>query len=389
MYPHKATLSRLLTVLFLVGSFLTTTAQIDYKYIESQRLGEKRQVKVQVPRGYSKDESKTYPLIVVLDGDYLFEPVAGMVDYFSYWEDMPDAIVVGVNMASSRRDDTQYDLDNYLPADRGIDFYEFLGIELMEMLNDQYRIADFRMIVGHDISANFMNYFLFKPTPLYQAYINLSPDYAPQMVDRMPERLRNMEQQTYYYLATAEGDAEKLRKEIQIMDEYLMGVENGKLEYYFQNFGDATHYSLAAMAIPDALSKIFAVFRPISVADFKEKLTTENADPIKFLKEKYETINALFDLNIPVRVNDFRSVEAALIKAEKWDDLEDLGKWARKVYPDTMLGPYMMAYALEMSGEPKKAMKMYQAAFILEEVSTLTKDTMLERSDAIKADFGW
>ena len=39
---------------------------------------------------------KHIPLILVLDGDYLFEPFSGCVDYLSYWDEIPEAIVVGI-----------------------------------------------------------------------------------------------------------------------------------------------------------------------------------------------------------------------------------------------------------------------------------------------------
>jgi len=85
------------SVLLFVLSFNVLQAQVIYEPLQSDKLGESREIKIQLPRGYNSDTKKTYPLFVVLDGDYLFEAVAGNTDYFSYWEDMPEAIVVGVN----------------------------------------------------------------------------------------------------------------------------------------------------------------------------------------------------------------------------------------------------------------------------------------------------
>jgi len=61
-------------------------AQVKYKNINSEKLGEERQIKIQLPRNYDNTD-KSYPIVVVFDGDYLFEVVAGNVDYYSYWED--------------------------------------------------------------------------------------------------------------------------------------------------------------------------------------------------------------------------------------------------------------------------------------------------------------
>ena len=64
--------------------------------MNSENLGETRQIKIQVPRGYDTIKIKVSHNCC-FDGDYLFEAVAGNVDYYSYWEDIPEAIVVGVN----------------------------------------------------------------------------------------------------------------------------------------------------------------------------------------------------------------------------------------------------------------------------------------------------
>ena len=88
--------------------------------------------------------------MVVLDGDYLFEPVAGNVDYYSYWEDVPEMIVVGVIQSQTRESDATYDEQNYLPTGKGAAFFEFLGMELLAYLDNTYRIIPFRVIVGHD-----------------------------------------------------------------------------------------------------------------------------------------------------------------------------------------------------------------------------------------------
>ena len=143
--------------LILMFSFQIVSAQVIYEPFNSSKLGETREVKIQLPRGYDENEDLKYPIILVLDGDYMFEAVAGNVDYYSYWEDMPDAIVVGVNQIDNRDDDCKYSEQNSLPIETGASFFEFLGMELLPFINDNYRTEDFRVIVGHGKTANFIN----------------------------------------------------------------------------------------------------------------------------------------------------------------------------------------------------------------------------------------
>jgi hypothetical protein len=82
-------------------------------------------------------------------------------------------------------------------------------------------------------------------------------------------------------------------------------------------------------------------------------------------------------------------VAAAIEKNQKFEYYEALGKLARKQYPETLLGHYYLGRYYEEAGQPKKAMKTYRSAYILEEVGGYTKDEMLDRADTIKRDFGY
>jgi len=379
--------THLLTAILCIYSLLASS-QIDYKEIESDILGASRQLKIQLPRNYDENPEKSYPVIVVLDGDYLFEPVAGNVDYYSYWEEMPQVIVVGINQVDSRDDDTFYDDVSNLPSDTGASFFEFIGLEVMPFLDKNYRTSPFRIVVGHDMTANFMNYYLMKDPALFQGYISLSPDLAPQMEERLTARLGQAKQKIFYYLATASDDISVLRDPIIALDAQIKQVQNENVQYNFDNFNGATHYSLVGRAIPKALENIFSIYRPISKKEYKDKILTSDS-PFNYLIDKYATVKTLFGLDDPIRVNDFIATSTALEKKADWEGLAELGKIARKQYPETMLGNYYLALSLEKSGEPKKAMRAYQNAFLLKEISFLTKDLMLERADTIKQDFGY
>ena len=200
--------------IYLIGLLFAcqfSNAQVEYESIDSQKLGESRDIKIQLPRGYEENIDKNYPLIIVFDGDYMFELVTGNVDYYSYWEDMPEAIVVGVNQVDKRNDDNTYSEQNSLPIDSGAAFFEFIGMELIPYLEKSLRIENFRVAIGHGATANFVNYYLLKPVPLFQAYISISPDLAPDMPTYIPERILNIENKVFYYLATSNEDVKSIK----------------------------------------------------------------------------------------------------------------------------------------------------------------------------------
>jgi len=364
-------------------------AQVIYKPIESARLAGTRELKIQLPRGYNDNKSKSYPVILVLDGDYLFETVAGNVDYFSYWEDMPAAIVVGVNQFEKRYDDCLYSEQNSLPIETGASFFEFIGTEVIPYIESTYRTVNFRVAVGHGETANFINYYLLKQVPLFQAYIALSPELAPKMINYIPERLSKLESKTFYYLATTNNDSETAKSMAQALNTDIKNIDNKNVLFKYDTFEGPSHYSLPTHAIPKALESIFFVYQPISKKEYKEVILKLETSPVEYLQEKYKTINELFGFKKQILINDFKAIQASIEKNEDFKYFEELGKMARDEYPDTLLGNYYLARFYEETGEPKKAMKTYKSAYILEEIAGITKDLMLEKAEAIKADFGY
>jgi len=375
-------------VVCLLGS-LATSAQTTYEEFNSTRLGESRRLKIQLPRNYEENTEKVYPIVIVLDADYLFEPVAGNVDYFSYWEDMPESIVVGIMQGDGRYEDCDYDDSNFLPADKGADFFEFIGLELVPFIDNNYRTAKFIIAVGHDFTANFINYYLFKDPPLFNGYINLSPDFAPSIDVSIPERIPAIQSKIFYYLATGTDDIKGLMETSEELNKALIGLKSDRFEYFYDNFEGATHYSLVGRGIPNALEKIFSVYRPISKKEYTDVLLKMETPIHEYLEKKYKTIEDLFGLTNPIRVNDFIATGRACEKKKQWESLRVIAELAKRQYPETVLGIYFLARYFEETGDPKKAMRTYQGGFDKEEVDFITVDLLLEKADKIKEDFGY
>ena len=364
-------------------------SKVIYEEFSSYKLGETRRLKIQLPRDYAENKDKSYPIVIVFDANYLFEPVAGNVDYFGYWEDMPEAIVVGIMQGEERYDDCYYDDVNFLPADQGADFFEFVGMELVPFIDANFRTAKFIIAVGHDLTASYINYYLFKDPPLFNGYIALSPDLAPMMDERLPKRIPNIPQKLFYYLATGSDDIQDLQRISQELNQSLSALESDQFNFYFDNFEGATHYSLVARAIPSALEKIFSVYRPISKQEFNEVLLKLETPVHNYLLDKYQTIANLFGINNPIRINDFLASASACEKLEQWESLREIASMATRQYPDLILGDYYMGRYYEETGDPKRAMRTFQGGFDKEEVDFITVDLMLDKADQIKYDFGY
>ena len=370
--------------IFLLLIFTTQLfSQTKYEFIDSDRLGQ-RELKIQLPRNYNENLEQFYPLIVTLDGDYLFEVVSGNVDYMSYWDDMPDAIVVGINQESSKEDDLYISEEDYFPIRGGAKFYEFLGAELVPYLIEKYRVGIFKIVVGHGDSANFINFFAFKKDPLFQAYISISPSFSPFMEDNLFQLISSNKASIFYYLSTSEEDFKDNRKSILNLNTRLQDIKLETITYKFDDFKTDGHYSLVANSIPSALNHIFSIYKPISRNEYKNELLKIDYSPVKYLENKYRKIKDLFGIEKQILLNDFRAVNATIIKKKNMDYYKDLSKLAKDNYPGTLLSNLYIGRYYESTGNYKKAIKAYQEAFVYDEIDGITKEELLDRAEKLK-----
>lgn len=349
----------------------------------SNALDESREIIISLPLSFEKNPNKKYPLLVLLDGDYLFDPFYGALNYGAYWDDLPEMIVVGIsqNKNKERIEDSVYDETNGVPSGKGAKFFEFIGAELLPYIEKKYPVAPFRIIAGHDTTAGFLNFFLYKDNPIFNAYISMSPELAIGMENRLPELLSNLKQPIFYYQSNGDGDIKDIQVPIKKLDQNIKQITNPLLNYKFDNFKDASHYSLVLHSIPNALYQFFDAYKPISSAEYSEKIAVLQSGYVAYLTNKYKALSKKLGLKIPIRVNDFKIIESVILKNKAFPELDELAEVARKNYPKSMLADYELGLMYEKMGDPKKAAKRYQNASQLEEIGDLTKNKMMEKYD--------
>jgi predicted alpha/beta superfamily hydrolase len=373
-----------LALIFSCGLF----AQVKQEIFESFKLQERRDVKYYFPEDYTPD--RKYPVVVVLDGEYLFEQVVAISRFYSQFQEMPQAIIVGIEQ---RKDDLRwydcaYDEVNGLPTEKGKQFYEFIGMEILPYLDTTFSTAAFKVFVGYDITANFGNYFLFKDRSIFNAFISISPLLAPEMQSRVPARLAEMDQQIFYHLITEPGKGEQWNA-IQQLAQGLKTVKKDNIRCYYDEYPDSNEISIATYGLGKAWDRTFQIFKPISPEEYKSEILTSNEPVFQYLENKYNLIESLFGFRKPVALNDIMAIYAGCRKKEDTESLKPLSDLCKKEFPNTMLGFYFEGEYYEQMGETKNALRTFEKAFGMEEIDFLTKEMALEKMDALKADFGF
>ena len=204
------------------------------------------------------------------------------------------------------------------------------------------------------------------------------------MEKRLPERMAQITKPIYYYQSSADGDIKRLLKGVKSLDEGLKTINKTSFNYKFDEFIGSSHYSLVLHSIPSALYHIFAVYQPITSLEF-QKIAALESGYVQYLIDKYETIEKAFNTKIPVRMSDFKAIEAAIFKNSDWNALDELSIVAEKHYPKSMLHDYYMALMYEKKGLYDKAKKNYLSAMQKEPIGDLDKDKMYEKAEEMKS----
>lgn len=375
-------------LLLLLLAFSTVLAQKKKREeFYSSKLGENRNITIVTPPYYEDTDEKKYPLVIVLDGEYLLEPFNGTFAYTAYWDDLPEVILVGINQNKDnlRESDTEYDQETGAPYGKGVQFYEFITQELVPYIEEGYNVAPFRVIAGHNITAGFMNAFLFKDKPFFSGYINLSPKFQTNMENTVPAAMQALKKPVFYYMAVADGDVESIRSKAKAFNDNMATMTNTEVKYRFDEFKSTSHYALAACAIPAGIYHVFSFYQPVSSEEY-EKIAALPSGQAKYLEDKYDAIEKILGYKITIRLNDFKAAEAAILKSGAFDELKDLSSLAKKNYPKTIFGEYYTGLFYEMTGDKKRAIKTYVNSYSLKNVAEYTKDFMMQKAETIKSE---
>jgi predicted alpha/beta superfamily hydrolase len=358
--------------------------------ITSKYLNEKRSLEIQLPRSYYVKSEKNYPLMIVLDGDYMFNIVAGSVDYLSYWGDIPENLVVGINQKNSRFDDSSV-LDNitYTPISSTASFYDFIINEIIPYFSENYRISNFRIIVGQERTANFANFFLLKQNPQIRGVISISPKISKNMNRYLAGNLSKINSKIVYTLSSSKRDFESIFKNVSELKISLDSIENKNFKFESLIFDNENHYILPSVSVPKSIRSTYSMYSDIDKVEYDSIISKLDKSPIDYLKSRYKRIKDFYDEDKTISVNDFMAIEDYIEENEFFNLYNDLSELAKQEHPGTVLASYYKGRFMEETGDPEKAMYIYRSAYNMMEVEGLTKEYLLQLAESIKEDFNY
>ena len=238
--------------------------------LHSEILNEDRIYSVSLPESYYEDkaENKTYPLLIVLDGNTHFRPLSGIVQYLSAASTrnlrIPEMIVIGIENVNRRRDFTPDKVITTRPNDTGggAAFLSFLENELIPELDQKFRTNTNRILFGHSLGGLLAAHAYMQEESPFNGFIAVDPSFGTWDAETMDAKISQVTPnsfQRFIYIATANWDKRNIKNRdrhirwLESLNQKCEGPLPAKLEY----FENETHSSVSVIAFYNGITTLF------------------------------------------------------------------------------------------------------------------------------------
>ncbi len=264
MFMNKMAL--VLTLLFTILTIDSQAAAFNMGEritIKSAVLSQERELQVLLPEGYHANTKATYPVIYLLDGDYNFHGMSGMLDLLANKGQLiPDVILVGIadkgtSLYRQYMTPSVYDSKAEPSEGKSADFIRFITEEVQPYIQKNYRSAAHSTLVGQSMGGLFVLEMLLEQPAAFDHYVAISPSVwvAEQgIVAKAKEKIAKAQHQPVsLYLSLADETRMGQYDLINTLD--LMQPSN--IDWQFKHYPDESHNSIGVIALRDSLKTMF------------------------------------------------------------------------------------------------------------------------------------
>ena len=223
--------------------------------IESEHLEQTRKLFIHLPDQF--DAEKSYPLVVLLDGEATFRAFASATALMGWQKLIPECIVVGIPNINREMD--------YAPVIEGIPgsgdaekMVLFYREELFPMLEYRFHINR-KILYGHSWVGFFSTYVMLTAPDLFDAYISSSPMFRfYHQVFTEEGIFESVQEETVFYYLTLGGE-EAISSELERFILLLKEDAPSSLKWNFILNEGKNHDSNALLSYMNGLEFIFSL----------------------------------------------------------------------------------------------------------------------------------
>ncbi len=402
----------LLTVLFFCFNVTAQSINIGERIvIQSKHLNDERELLIYTPPSYHFNEKSKYPVLYVVDGDYNFHYVTGLVELLSsISKNIPEMIVVGLSSKGTptyrKNSKPPYDVKDKGNADKTV---AHIKEEVVTYINKNYKTNGYQILAGHSIGGLFTTYAMINNPKFFNSYIAISPalwwedEALKKQIEIGFKKKQPLPANYYITLANEKGMG------VHGFLELLESKGPRSLNLKFKHFPDESHGSVGMASYRWALEDMFADFR-VEEGYFKDAKSVESYH--KKLQENYQTslhiaagflrstayayskdkksrasIGKALAKYFPNQIDEYRNIQiAGLIQAKRLDEARKILVKALRNNKNNFETLANQASLFTLDNKPKDALKAIEKAIAIarrKNIRTWLLNELLDQRDKI------
>lgn len=238
-----------------VGAHAQAVRVIENHTLFSDALSENRIISVALPEHYHRTD-KSYPVLYVLDGEYVFSYAIGTMDFISNpFGSLPEAIVVSIPNTDRNRDM----FVNLSPDGDFLHFIDFLTQEVLPYVNRNYRTNGLDLLYGWS-SASGICIYLFSANPeVFDGYITSGTGIGPRSEAFMRSKIPGNNYKNTYFYASTESEGPRVDALLRL-EELLKDLNPPGVRWKVETPETPSHVEMLSKGIYDGLNFIFSDF---------------------------------------------------------------------------------------------------------------------------------
>ncbi|WP_420603973.1 alpha/beta hydrolase-fold protein [Flagellimonas sp.] len=322
---------KLIVIMVLLGN-VNMFAQPKTLTLTSNILNEERQILIGLPDSYEYDGGDfKYPLLLLTDAEWHFDMVCRATKLL-YQNGFPKIIVAAIINNNRGKDLTFSNTPEIDGSGNAYNFYRFINEELLKRLEEDYRISDFRTLMGHSLGGLFAAYSITQNTDAFDAIVAITPTIRwdnfkllDSFTSDLMKKLNKSGKPIFIGIGSETGpEREGVLRLKKLFESHHFS------SFAYKEYLDESHVTVPWKAYFDGIKFIFDPFQlPAEYSDLDFSKTMEY----------YKKVGSTFDYDkrVPQRILFNRGYGA--LEADNNIEARKIFEYYKQVYPNVPI-PY-------------------------------------------------
>jgi tetratricopeptide (TPR) repeat protein len=326
--------------------------------MRSQSLGEMRSYQVHRPGGYDISNAR-YPVVIVLDGEDLFQHLSTTVDLLSAAGKIPPLLVVGIPNV-----DRQRDLDSTL-APGSSAFLKFITDELVPKIDRDYRTRPYRILMGHSNGGLFTLYSMISAPAVFRGYVAMAAAFgdAPELPKTIAAFLDSHREPVLnnadLFMVTDDSTGMPLSGAWELSSHLQdRAVRVRDLRFTLQRSGQS-HSAVPLRSMQDGLTSIFDGW------ELQDPFTLYEQGGLTAIDKHFAALSERLGFDVPVPAETLFKTFTTLEGRKRFPEAEQVIKRAIESFPGSSSAFYYAARLYAQMGNRDLALESSKKALLI------------------------